>query len=64
MANAHTRRNLLTKVRTNGVTLIDDEEIKARVCNAYHTLLLETEDWRPSIRVYALKCWAKIDPKV
>ncbi|KAL6343112.1 hypothetical protein AAG906_018950 [Vitis piasezkii] len=43
---------------------IDDEEIKARVCNAYHTLLLETEDWRPSIRVYALKCWGKIDPKV
>ena len=64
MANAHARRNLLTKVRTNGVTLIDDEEIKARVCNAYHTLLLEMGDWRLSVRVYALKCWAKIDPKV
>ena len=64
MANAHVRRNLLTKVRKNGVTLIDDEEIKARVCNAYHTLLLETGDWRPSVRVYALKCWGKIDPKV
>ncbi|RVW83041.1 hypothetical protein CK203_042498 [Vitis vinifera] len=64
MANAHARRNLLTKVRKNGVTLIDDEEIKARVCNAYHTLLLETGDWRPSVRVYALKCWGKIDPKV
>lgn len=44
MANAHVRRNLLTKLRTNGVTLIDDEEIKARVSNAYHTLLLETGD--------------------
>ena len=64
MANAHARRNLLTKVRTNGVTLIYDEEIKARVCNAYHTLLLEMGDWRLSVRVYALKCWAKIDPKV
>ena len=50
MANVRARRNLLTKVRINGVIVIDDEEIKARVCRAYLTLLLEMGDWRLSIR--------------
>ncbi|KAL6343121.1 hypothetical protein AAG906_019664 [Vitis piasezkii] len=42
MVNAHARRNLLTKVRTNGVTRLMMRRLKLRVCNAYHTLLLET----------------------
>ncbi|RVW28259.1 hypothetical protein CK203_083684 [Vitis vinifera] len=50
LADACARRNLLTKVRVDEVTLIVDEEIKVGVCRTYHTLLSETGDWRPSIR--------------
>ena len=44
MANARARRNLLSKVKINGVTLTDKEEIKARVCRAYQTLLTKNGD--------------------
>ena len=44
------RRGFLSKVKINWVTLIDEEEIKARVCRAYWTLLNENGDGRPHIR--------------
>ena len=44
MANAHARRNLLSKVRINRVTMTDEEEIKVGVCRAYQTLLTENGD--------------------
>ncbi|RVX05165.1 hypothetical protein CK203_020241 [Vitis vinifera] len=59
MANAHVRRNLLTKVKINGVTLIDEDEIKARVCRAYQALLSNSGDWRSRVRVYSLGCRGK-----
>ena len=49
MANARARRNILSKVKINGVALIDEEDIKSGVCRAYRTLLSENEDWRPRI---------------
>ena len=38
-ANVRARRNFLSKVKINGVTLIDEEDIKSGVCRAYQTLL-------------------------
>ena len=49
-ANVRARRNFLSKVKINGVTLIDEEDIKSGVCRAYRTLLSENEDCRPRIR--------------
>ena len=49
MTNARARRNLLSKVKINGVTLTNEEEIKVGVCRAYQTLLTENGDWRPSL---------------
>ncbi|RVW17754.1 Transposon TX1 uncharacterized 149 kDa protein [Vitis vinifera] len=46
MANARAKRKFLSKVKINGVTLIDEEDIKSRMCRAYRTLLLENADWR------------------
>lgn len=37
------RRKLLTKVKISGVTLTNEDEIKAGV-------LLESRDWKPSVR--------------
>ena len=45
MANARARRNLLSKVKINGVTLTVEQDIKSGVCRAYRTLLSENEDW-------------------
>ena len=45
MANARARRNLLSKVKINGVTLTVEQDIKSGVCRAYQTLLSENEDW-------------------
>ena len=50
MANAQSRRNLLTKERVNGAILIEDDEIKDRVHRAYHFLLSKMGYWRPSIK--------------
>ena len=44
MANAQSRRNLMTKVRVNGVILKEVNEIKERVCRAFHALLFEMRD--------------------
>ena len=48
-ANVRARRNFLSKVKINGVTLIDEEDMKSGVCRAYQTLLSENEDWRPRV---------------
>ena len=50
MVNACARRNLLTRVRVNGVTLTANEEIKNGLYRTHHSLLLKMKDWRPSIR--------------
>ena len=34
-ANARARINFLSKVKINGVTLTNEEDIKSRVCRAY-----------------------------
>ena len=39
MANARNRSNLMTKVRVNGATLTEVEEIKDMVCTVFHALL-------------------------
>nr|CAN79448.1 hypothetical protein VITISV_004425 [Vitis vinifera] len=49
MANARVRRNFLSKIRVNGVTLSSIEDIKDSVCRTYQSLLSESGDWRPSI---------------
>ena len=49
MANAMARRNFLSKIRVNGVSLSSIDEIKEGVYRAYQSLLSESGDWRPSI---------------
>ena len=49
MANAKARRNILSKVKINGVTLTNEEDVKSGVCRAYRTWLSENKDWRPRI---------------
>ena len=49
MANAWARRNFLSKIRVNGVTLSSIEDIKDSVCRTYQSLISESGDWRPSI---------------
>ena len=55
MANAHSRSNLLTKVRVNGALLAEVDDTKDRVCRAFHTLLAKSRDWRLTIRVLCFK---------
>ena len=55
MANAHSRSNLLTKVRVNGALLAEVDDIKDRVCRAFHTLLAKSRDWRLTMRVLCFK---------
>ncbi|RVW44115.1 Transposon TX1 uncharacterized 149 kDa protein [Vitis vinifera] len=43
------RRNFLSKIRVNEVSLSSNDEIKEGVCRAYQSLLSESGDWRPSI---------------
>ena len=49
MANARARRNFLSKIRVNGVTLSSIEDIKDSVYRTYQSLLSESGDWRLSI---------------
>ena len=49
MANVKARRNFLSNVKINGVTLTNEEDIKSGMCRAYQTLLLENQDWRQRI---------------
>ena len=55
MANAHSRRNVMTKVRVNGAILMEVDGIKDGVCNAFHALLFEMGDWRLSIRGFCFE---------
>ena len=55
MANARARRNFLSKIRVNGVTLSSIEDIKDSVCRIYHSLLSKSGDWRPSSNGLILK---------
>lgn len=50
MANSHSRRNFITKIRVNGAILMEVGEIKDGKCKAFHVLLSEMTNWRPSIR--------------
>ncbi|RVX04356.1 Transposon TX1 uncharacterized 149 kDa protein [Vitis vinifera] len=49
MANARARKNFLSKIRINGVTLSSSDDLKEGVCRAYKSLLSEPGDWRPNI---------------
>ncbi|KAJ9708014.1 hypothetical protein PVL29_000195 [Vitis rotundifolia] len=49
MANARARRNFLSKIKVNGVTLSSIEDIKDSVCRSYQSLLSDSGDWRPNI---------------
>ena len=42
MANARARRNFLSKIRVNGVTLSSIEDIKDSVCRTYQSLISES----------------------
>lgn len=42
MANAHRRRNTLTKVKINRVTLIEETDVKVGIVQALQSLLTET----------------------
>ena len=42
------RRNFLSKIRVNEVSLSSNDEIKG-ACRAYQSLISESRDWRPSI---------------
>ncbi|RVW99827.1 putative ribonuclease H protein [Vitis vinifera] len=49
MANARARKNFLSKIRINEVTLSSSDDLKEGVCRAYKSLLSEPGDWRPNI---------------
>ena len=49
MANARRRRNFLVAIEVNGRRLPREAEIKEEVVNTFQRVLLETDDWRPSI---------------
>ena len=49
MANARRRRNFLVAIKVNGRRLPKEDEIKEEVVNTFQRVLLETDDWRPSI---------------
>ncbi|RVX09662.1 F-box protein [Vitis vinifera] len=49
MANARARKNFISKIRINEVTLSSSDDLKEGVCRAYKSLLSEPGDWRPNI---------------
>ena len=50
MANTRRRRNILDKLRVNGVLLVGEDNIKDGVANAFFQMILsEVGKWRPSI---------------
>ncbi|RVW42450.1 Transposon TX1 uncharacterized 149 kDa protein [Vitis vinifera] len=49
MANARARKNFMSKIRINEVTLSSSDDLKEGVCRAYKSLLSEPGDWRPNI---------------
>ena len=51
MANAHKRVNSLVKIKINGSWLTEERDIKDGVVQVFHSLLLETNEWRPRCNV-------------
>ena len=49
MANAHRRRNQLSRVKVNGRWLTEESEIKEEVSKAFQGLLADLGDWKPGI---------------
>ena len=49
MANAHRRRNNVNKIRINGVWILEENEIKEGVVNAFRSLLSNPGDWCPPL---------------
>ncbi|RVW48943.1 Transposon TX1 uncharacterized 149 kDa protein [Vitis vinifera] len=47
MANAHKRVNSMVKIKINGAWVSEDRDIKEGVVQAFHSLLSETDEWRP-----------------
>ena len=41
MANAHSRRNWLSKMKVNGCWFIDENDLKTSVVRAFHNLYVE-----------------------
>ena len=49
MANSHRRRNCMSKIKLNGIWLIEEQEIKGGMVSALQNLLVDPSDWRPSL---------------
>ena len=49
MANAHSRRNWLSKLKVNGCWHSEDNNLKNSVVGAFQKLYSEEEGWRPCI---------------
>ncbi|RVX03360.1 hypothetical protein CK203_019832 [Vitis vinifera] len=49
MANAHNKRNWLSKVKVNGCWYTEENDLKANVVGAFHNLYSEKGGWRPCI---------------
>ena len=47
MANAHKRVNSMVKIKINGTWVSKESDIKEGVVQAFHSLLSETDEWRP-----------------
>ena len=47
MANAYKRVNSLVKIKINGAWVTEERDIKDGVVHAFHSLLSETDEWRP-----------------
>lgn len=61
IANAHRRRNLLSRVKINGSWLTEENEVRNGVMNEFKLLLSTVEGWRPSIRGMSFK---RLEPVV
>ena len=49
IANAHRRRNQLTRIKVNGRCLTEESEIKEEVSRTFQGLLADLGDWKPGI---------------
>lgn len=49
MANAHCINNSLERIKIDGMWLIEEQEVRERVVNAFHQLLSEEPGWRADI---------------
>lgn len=63
MVNAQKRRNYMTRIRVNGIRLSKDLEIKRGIVNAFHSLLSEARDCRPSFSKIVFACFKDIYSK-